>query len=260
MPTTTETWNGSTADWNTANDWSDHIVPNDSSTNATLGGSGGYTVSIATGESFTTGTVLLDNASATLAVSGTLDPTVLTVQAGLFSVSRGTLAVGGASTNSGYLELENAAAATFGGNFANSGNLYVDNDNGSGGSTLTVSGTLTSSDYLQIGNGNLSASSTVTATALTNSGAIHLYGSADHQALLDITAGGAPATLVSGADLELYGNSLIEFASGGVTTIASGAELLLNGADAFVADAGTLGSNSALTGLTGNAGHFELDN
>ncbi len=46
------------------------------------------------------------------------------------------------------------------------------------------------------------------------------------------------------------GPSLLEFASGGIATIASGGEVAENGANAFVADAGTTTSNSALTGIT----------
>jgi hypothetical protein len=91
----------------------------------------------------------------------------------------------------------------------------------------------------------------VTAESLDNTGLIDLDGG-PAGVTLDIT-GAAPATL-DGA-LTLTGDSLVEFASGStITAIANGAELELNGSDAFVADAGTLTSNSALD-LASNAGY-----
>ena len=56
----------------------------------------------------------------------------------------------------------------------------------------------------------------------------------------------------------LENNALLEFKSGQITTIDG--ELWLDGASARVADAGTLGSNSALTGLTSVTGNFWLEN
>jgi hypothetical protein len=56
----------------------------------------------------------------------------------------------------------------------------------------------------------------------------------------------------------LTGDALLEFASGGISSIASGAQLTVSGANARVADANSTGSNSALTGLSGNAGTFIL--
>ena len=41
----------------------------------------------------------------------------------------------------------------------------------------------------------------------------------------------------------------IEFASGQITSLANGAQLTLDGNDAFIEDSTALGSNSALTGL-----------
>ena len=53
-------------------------------------------------------------------------------------------------------------------------------------------------------------------------------------------------------------DALLEFKSGQITTING--ELYLDGAKSFVADAGKLTSNSALTGLTTVAGNFFLQN
>jgi hypothetical protein len=103
----------------------------------------------------------------------------------------------------------------------------------------------------------------VSATGLVTAGAINLYGSytgnyvpGTTQATLDINPGAAPTTLLGTVNID--GNALLEFESGGIATIAAGAQLSLNGSDAFLADAGHTGSNSALTGLSLNLGTFGL--
>ena len=85
-----------TADWSTSTDWSDNVVPNDTLTYASLGGVDAYTVTIGQGETFTAGAVLLDDANATLTITGALAPTTLTVDAGSLTV--GGLIQGGAGT------------------------------------------------------------------------------------------------------------------------------------------------------------------
>jgi hypothetical protein len=108
VSTVNVTWNDSTADWNTPGDWSDGIVPNNISTNATLDSSGDYTVSIAPGESFTVGTLLISDAQATLAIGGTL------------AISSGS--------NSGTVRLNGNSTLTVTGNFTNSTNLSLDSN------------------------------------------------------------------------------------------------------------------------------------
>ena len=56
----------------------------------------------------------------------------------------------------------------------------------------------------------------------------------------------------------LENDALLEFKSGQIATVNG--TLWLDGAKPFVADAGKLTSNSALTGLTGVAGNFWLEN
>ncbi len=56
----------------------------------------------------------------------------------------------------------------------------------------------------------------------------------------------------------LQNDALLEFKSGQITTVNG--ELCLDGAKSLVADAGTLGSNSALTGLSSVSGNFFLEN
>jgi hypothetical protein len=99
----------------------------------------------------------------------------------------------------------------------------------------------------------------VTAAGLSNAGTINLTGSASATAILDITSA-APTTLTG--TLSLFNSALVEFATGSITGIATGARLELNSfnAPAYVANSSDTGSNSALTQLSGNAGTFALDN
>ena len=148
-------------------------------------------------------------------------------------------------------DLENGAAVSTTGALANDGAVYLDTNRGDGGSSLTVAGALTNSGYLIIGNATLSASDEVTAASLDNTGSIDLTGSSANQALLDVTAGSAgfgAAGVLSG-NVQLAGDSAIEFASGQITSLAATAQLDLAGNDAFIEDSTALGSNSALTGL-----------
>ena len=63
-------------------------------------------------------------------------------------------------------------------------------------------------------------------------------------------------------NVELAGDSAIEFASGEITSLAANAQLRLNGSDAFIEDSKAPGSNSALMGLAsiGAGAIFELEN
>ena len=70
------------------------------------------------------------------------------------------------------------------------------------------------------------------------------------------SAGFGTAGVLSG-NVELTGDSAIEFASGQITTIAASSQLELIGNDAFE-DSTALGSNSALTGLADIAGSLIL--
>ena len=75
------------------------------------------------------------------------------------------------------------------------------------------------------------------------------------------SAGFGTAGVLSG-NVELAGDSAIEFASGEITSLAADAQLRLNGNDAFIEDSTALGSNSALTGLAsiGAGATFDLEN
>ncbi len=234
------------------------------------------------------GTVILENGAA-LATTVALDNTgIAYVDYYYGSTGGSSLTVGGALTNEDGLYIgyygnnaatttvsaaalsnfgtlylySNTAAATLkvAGAFSNGRNdiVYVDNS-GAGGSTVTVGGVLTNNGTLSIGNTSQTKATKVTAAGLAGTGTVDLSGGATAaaQATLDVT-GAAPATL-NGA-YSLVGNALLEFGSGGVTAIGSGASLTLNGPKALVALSSGLTSNSALSGLASNAGTVILEN
>src|SRR5262249_14826811 len=175
--------------------------------------------------------------------------------AGLGTTSDSALT--GLTSNAGQLQLQNGASLTTTVGLNNSGGLYVNNA-GTGGGSLTVGGALENSNYGHIG--NVSLTTTVTAAGLANIGRISIQGGSSTQATLDITGAGAPATWTGTVDIG--GEGLLEFAgAAGIAAIASGAQINLFGAQSYVASAG-LGttSDSALTGLTSNAGQLQLQN
>ncbi len=149
---------------------------------------------------------------------------------------------------------------------ANAGTFQVDDYGSDGGTTDSIGGTLANSGTLEIGNGSQSALTTVSAKALANSGSIYLagnyYGNGE-QAVLDVTgaAGFGTAGVLTGY-VQLNGDSLLEFASGGIATIGAHATLDIETGTGrqggYVADAGSLTSNSALTTLSGNFGTLGL--
>ena len=143
----------------------------------------------------------------------------------------------------------------------NSGELYVDRLSGNGGPTLAIDGMLTNNGGINIGpaDNSLSAASTVEAAGLANAGTIRLYGSSTAEATLDVaSAAGTGAAGTLDGEIDLYGDALVEFASGEISTIQPGSLLYLWGPDAFVADASATSSNSALAGLTTNKGLLDL--
>jgi hypothetical protein len=173
-------------------------------------------------------------------------------------------------TVSAEVDFSDAGSSTISGAVTDTGRLTVDNGNGNGGSSLNIGGTLTNSGSLVVGATNLSAATTVTVAGINNFintslGTIQLYGTVPPQqsgtfaATLDVTSAaglGAAGEIVGG--VYLTGDSVLEFASNEITTVAGSSELYLSGPSAFVADAGSTSSNSALTGLTSIAGNLTL--
>ncbi|MGH8317796.1 MAG: PEP-CTERM sorting domain-containing protein [Steroidobacteraceae bacterium] len=171
--------------------------------------------------------------------------------------------------NAGTLEVANgvSVATNAGTNFTNSNVMQID-ASGQGGSTVSIGGSLTnasatSTAELLIGNASLTKSTTVTANgSLLNSGLIEITGASAVQSTLAVS-GAAPTTLTG--SYELSGDALLEFGSGGITTIAglpggSGASLTLNGPNARIGFTASSASSSALAGLALNGGALTLEN
>ena len=171
-------------------------------------------------------------------------------------------------TDSNRLDLTNGGALTTTATFTVNANdtLGLDTEqSGQGGSMLTVGTTLSNSGTIIIGptNSTLSAHDSITATGFTNAqtGTLDLFGSTTVQASFAVggAAGFGRAGILTGS-VNLYNDSLLQFGSGQITSITAQSQLSLYGAKAILADAGATTSNSALTGLTSNAGSFYLQN
>jgi len=244
---TTNFWNG-TGNWSTAADWSlgSPPPPPPADTQA---------AEIQTGNSNLTST-------ATIAALQVDAPATLEIATGGSLVDTGTAAV------AGFFYLVDGGAANVTGDLTLTGSGRVDLDpfffGGGGGSTLTIGGTLTNNstdnNAILIGTGNISAGDTVTAAALSNTGVIQITGNGTIQSTLNITTGSAGfgTVGVETGSVVLSNNALLEFASGQIGTIDGLVQL--NGPTALIADAGTLATNSALTGLNTVAGDLYLQN
>jgi hypothetical protein len=122
-------------------------------------------------------------------------------------------ALTGLTRNDGSLYLREGDSLTTNVSLANTGNIYLDDQGGQGGSTLTIGGTLTNTNYIQIGSGNnsLSAMTTLSAAGLTNIGTINLYGSAGATAMLTISgpvANSGNVFLAAGSVLDITGGNV----------------------------------------------------
>jgi hypothetical protein len=134
-----------------------------------------------------------------------------------------------------------------------SGDVNVDvGFEGIAGSELAITSTLTLNGALSIGRSAMTGIGLVTAAAITGSGSLSLDGadSSDQGRLIISSAAGDNGNGVLDFSVEMQDSSLLQFASGKINTIALNASLEFSGANAFIADLGSTGSNSALTGLT----------
>ncbi len=172
----------------------------------------------------------------------------------------------GLSGNAGFLQLRGNLSQESGGasvttttDFANSGTLDVDvvTGNADGGSSLTIGGTLTNTGTVSIGNSSMVAPTTVRAAAYDGTGSLALQGGGDpataKQATLAI-AGAAPATL--NASWFVGGDADLEF-GGGISQIGAAGSLVMVGSGARIS-LGADTTSTALLGLSGNAGFFQL--
>ena len=144
------------------------------------------------------------------------------------------------------------------------GNVSVDTGFlAEGGSVLTVNGVLTVSGNFSIGRSAMvGTGTTVTVTAgLSNSGTIGLNGdvSGGFRGALDVgTAAGFGTVGVLSGNVVLTGLSLLDFASGLITSIDRTGNLQIDGTNTFLASGADTSSNSALTGLAVMDGFFTL--
>jgi hypothetical protein len=246
-------WNDATANWTTVADWS-----NCNSTFPNNGNSNTYDVTISLGDPTLTTPVTLGSVTVN-------SPPPQMVSEWTITGTGASANLTGTLTNSGAVSLQNGALVTVGSGLNNTstGSLLVDNS-GAGGSSLNIAGTLTNSGAgglpgVFIGNSGISQATIVTAAGLSNTGTIEIQGSATKQAALEIGSA-APSTWTGRADL--FGDSLLQFGgTSQISTIGSGAQITLTGPQAYVAAAGiNSASNSALRGLTSNAGTFGLAN
>ena len=230
---TTKTWNGSNADWYTNNggDWTPRATPAPATLSSSIAGnlellSGDPGISVASISISGQGFLAIQDPGVTQSVSGNV------------TVS-----------GSGSLELD----GIFNG--------------GAGGSSLTIGGNLsnssTSNGGVSVGNTGITSADTLTVNGtggLSNTGTIDIEGGASVQATLDVAnaAAGFGTAGTETGNVFLENDALLEFKSGQITTIDG--TLQLDGANARVADAGKLTTNSALTGLATVSGDFYLQN
>ena len=181
MPVTVSWVSGVSGDWNTPAAWSSGSIPNSGTIDALIDAAGTYTVTISGAELETLNSVTLDNATATLAVAGTLDfssgtARSLNVAQGTVLLNSGTISDASTITGrvagsgwfegSGILVNQGTLEANAGTNiqlyvvqdFTNQGTLLADNGflGVEGGSFTNLSGgTLTGGTYISQGFGSV---------------------------------------------------------------------------------------------------------
>ncbi len=224
------------------------------------------TLSLENGASLATTVGLTNNSSVDIDSFGSSGGSSLTIGGALTnkgsldigntSISKATTVTVASLANSDNIQITSGtAAATLQdtGAFGNTDFVEMDTGFGGGGSRLTISGTLTNSSFFEVGNTSLAKASTVMAAGLTNTGTIELTGGASVPATLDITVA-APPTL--SGNFQLAGDALLEFASGGITAIGTGAQLTLNGKNSLVALSAAPTTDSALSRARQQRRHF----
>ena len=218
------------------------------------------------GSTYLGGAALLQYQSGGVTTIGTGASLLIYGQQARVSIGAGTgnSALTGLAYILGTLDLEGSSTIAPGGatvattpSLRNIGTLRLDASNGRGASLMTVGGTLTNTGAVVVGNSGLVANATLDVGNLVNLGSINLWGEqtagATHQAVLKVEAA-APSIWTGG--LFVHGDADVIFASGGVTSIAAGAQIQIDGQQARLS-LGAGVTNSALTGLASNYGIFD---
>src|SRR5262249_18350621 len=126
-----------------------------------------------------------------------------TLAADLQLINGATAALAGTLAVSGTLGIDAhfntfGSALSIGGGLINTGTVTVGLTNSAGGSTLAIGGALDNAGSLFVLADSTAAQTTVTAATLNNTGTLDLEGDrGGAKAVLDITAGAAPAVLAS---------------------------------------------------------------
>ena len=163
-----------------------------------------------------------------------------------------------ATSNANTIDLADGQSLTVSGNLINSGLIDLDVIAPDiGGSSLSVTGTLINDGTLAIGNAGITAPDTVTVGDLVNVGSLALAGGGP-AAVATLNVMTAARSMLTGS-ISLSGYATLNYAGGGIGSIGSTASLRLDGPNAQISVTGRTGSESALAGLTVNAGLFNLD-
>ena len=175
-------------------------------------------------------------------------------------------ALTGLATINGGLVMQagSVVSITAGLDITSNGAVQVDTEFlGTAGSHLTVGGALTVDGSITVGRQAMTGDATVNANAIAGAGTITLNGQTGGTPytgkLIVASAAGMGTTGHITSNITVQNQSLLQFASGQITTIDYPATVLIDGPHAFIADSGSITSNSALTGLTSVKGFFTLD-
>jgi hypothetical protein len=285
---TTYTWKSAvSADWSVAADWTPAGPPNAATADVGIAATGGYTVTIASGESFLVDSLSFAPPSASLLLSGTLSlggtQAAMAVGSGTVKLAGGTI-VGGIITMTG-----GTLAGTAGGTISSALVVNAGTVSAATGTTLTLAGmtTLTGGALVK-GGGTLATTGTTSITGnaeldgslvWSNSGTVlagaQIYAdypsgsgkiTLNNSGAFDLTTDG-PAFYINGSGTLVFNNAGVLAKTGGTgtssvsiaigntgTITATSGALELDGGGAL---AGTIGATGAGTLVLGG-GTFSL--
>jgi hypothetical protein len=221
----TDTWNGSSADWSTAADWSNGAPPG-TGDDAVIGGTSTYTVTISASE--VANSLTIDDANATVELNGGTLNLGTSSNLGTLTLEPGSVIGFGSSGGT----LQNALVQLLGGSFltAPTGGGFVAEtlNNVAIDGTFNVNGSITVDTALQVLNATGSAPGVINIAPPAGSSTTTLCGLyfAGSQSLDNVTIniGASPASAAS-----VY----LESEVGDVLTLGSGVTINVDG-DAFI--------------------------
>jgi autotransporter passenger strand-loop-strand repeat protein/T5SS/PEP-CTERM-associated repeat protein len=250
------------ADWNTAFDWSDGVVPNNSTIEVLLSQLGTHTVSVGAGESFAVGAMTVSGSGGTLLVNGTITVTGT-------SLPDGNLVVGKNQGDDATLVIGSTGTVIGAGTIA----LDIGSGAGSDGTVMVNGGALSGTDDIAVGeagdgwldvNGGLVDAGTGaidvgtqagdSGTLSVNSGGTVLggtlaVGSGTSIAVVDIGFTGAGTVIAAAVTVGADGSIAVDNASALLST--SGAlSVGAQGTGATLADAGTVAATGTLAAVS----------